>query len=231
MKQSDNAIFLHRINYSETSLIATFYTQTHGLQKFMFQGGKKKGTSLFPLSLCEITFYKRPDSELGKLTEARPSEMLIELFSNPMKATLAFFMADVIKQCLQTDQSDPQLFHFLTRSIHALDGAEDLSSFSTEFLIGFSEQLGVEPQIQDKNCAFFHLQDGDFSDFERLGELVATGSGVLFIQTILRGAKSVSESKQTKKEAFEIMLNYFKLHIPRFNVDQSLGIIHDVLYN
>lgn len=197
----------------------------------MFQGGKKKGTSLFPLSLCEITFYKRPDSELGKLTEARPSEMLIELFSNPMKATLAFFMADVIKQCLQSDQSDPQLFHFLTRSIHALDGAEDLSSFSTEFLIGFSEQLGVEPQIQDKNCVYFHLQDGDFSDFERLGELVATGSGVLFIQTILRGEKSISESKQTKKEAFEIMLSYFKLHIPRFNVDQSLGIIHDVLYN
>lgn len=231
MKQSDNAIFLHRINYSETSLIATFYTQAHGLQKFMFQGGKKKSTSLFPLSVCEITFYKRPDSELGKLTEAHPSEMLIELFSNPMKVTLAFFMADVIKQCLHTDQSDPQLFHFLTRSILALDAAEDVSSFSTEFLIGFSEQLGIEPQIQDKNCTYFHLQDGDFSDFERLGELVATGSGVQFIQTILRGAKSNSESKQTKKEAFEIMLNYFKLHIPRFNVDQSLGIIQDVLYN
>ncbi len=129
MKESDNAIFLHRINYSETSLIATFYTQTHGIQKFMFQGGKKKGTSLFPLSLCEITYYKRPDSELGKLTEARPSDMLIELFSNPMKATLAFFMADVIKQCLQTDQADPQLFHFLTRSIHALDAADDLFFF------------------------------------------------------------------------------------------------------
>lgn len=231
MKQSDNAIFLHRITYSETSLIATFYTQHHGIQKFMFQGGKKKGTSLFPLSLCEITFYKRPDSELGKLTEARSSEILIELFSNPMKATLAFFMADVIKQCLQTDQSDPQVFQFLSRSIHALDKAEDLSYISTEFLIGFSEQLGIEPHLQEKNCTYFHLQDGDFSDFDRLGELVATGAGVEFIQTLLRGSTSISESKQTKKEAFEIMLNYFKLHIPRFNVDQSLAIIHDVLYN
>lgn len=231
MKESDNAIFLHRINYSETSLIATFYTQTHGIQKFMFQGGKKKGTSLFPLSLCEITYYKRPDSELGKLTEARPSDMLIELFSNPMKATLAFFMADVIKQCLQTDQADPQLFHFLTRSIHALDAADDLSSFSTEFLIGFSEQLGIAPQIAEKNCLYFHLQDGDFSDFERLGELVATGEGIQFIQHFLRGSANQIYTKLTKKEAFETMLTYFKLHIPRFNVDSSLAIIHDVLYN
>ncbi len=231
MKESDNAIFLHRINYSETSLITTFYTQTKGIQKFMFQGGKKKGTSLFPLSLCEITCYKRPDSELGKLTEARPSEMLIELFSNPMKATLAFFMADVIKQCLQTDQADPQLFHFLKRSIHALDTADDLSSFSTEFLIGFSEQLGIAPQIAEKNCLYFHLQDGDFSDFERLGELVATGEGIQFIQHYLRGSATKIYTKPTKKEAFETMLTYFKLHIPRFNVDQSLAIIHDVLYN
>ncbi len=231
MKQSDNAIFLHRIHYSETSLIATFYTQNSGIQKFMFQGGKKKGTSLFPLSLCEITFYKRPDSELGKLTEARPSEMLIELFSNPLKATLAFFMADVIKQCLQTDQADEQLYEFLSASVQSLDSAEDLSTFSTEFLIGFSQQLGIEPQIQEQNCSFFHLQDGDFSDFDRRGELVATGEGVQFIQHVLRGTLSENNSKHIRKEAFEVMLNYFKLHIPRFNVDQSLAIIHDVLYH
>lgn len=231
MKQSDNAIFLHRINYSETSLIATFYTKNQGLQKFMFQGGKKKGTSLFPLSLCEITFYKRPDSELGKLTEVHPSEMLIELFSNPMKATLAFFMADVIKQCLQTDQTDAQLFEFLTHSIHALNDANDLSSFSTQFLIGFSQQLGIEPQTQANNCQYFHLQDGDFSNFERMGELVATGDGVQFIQALLRGEEPNIATKKVKTEAFETMLTYFRLHIPRFNVDQSLEIIHDVLYH
>jgi recombinational DNA repair protein (RecF pathway) len=83
--------------------------------------------------------------------------MLIELFSNPLKATLAFFMADVIKQCLQTDQADEQLFEFLSASVQSLDSAEDLSTFSTEFLIGFSQQLGIEPQIQEQNRSFFRI--------------------------------------------------------------------------
>ena len=54
MKLVDEAIFLFRTNYSDTSLIATYYTKEHGLQKFMFKGGKKKSAK------------KKGESSLGR---------------------------------------------------------------------------------------------------------------------------------------------------------------------
>lgn len=230
MKQNDKAIFLHRINYSESSLIVTFYTLENGIQKFIFQGGKKKGQGLFPLSLCDIHYYRRPDSELGKLTAAFPYEMLHGVTQNPLKSTLAFFMVDVLKQCLQTDQSDPALFSFIERSVLILNDQEDLSLFGIIFLVHLAEHMGIEPSIYEDNKRFFHLQDGEFSDFSRIGELVAEGECVELIQTILRRESVDAISKKVRQEALDSMIQYYKLHIPRFDVGKSLEIIHEILY-
>jgi DNA repair protein RecO (recombination protein O) len=230
VKQNDKAIFLHRINYSESSLIVTFYTLESGIQKFIFQGGKKKSQSLFPLSLCDIHYYRRPDSELGKLTDAFPYEMLHTISTNPMKSTLAYFMVDVLKQCLQTDQSDPALFSFVEQRVISLNKETDLTLFGVQFLIEFAKHMGIEPSVEEENKRFFHLQDGEFSDFSRKGELVAEGADVGLIQSLLRKEKATSISKNVRHDALITMIEYYKLHTPRFEVEKSLEIIHEILY-
>ena len=112
MKNTDRAILLNRISYSESSLIVTYYTFENGIQKFIFQGGKKKAHQLFPLSLSEITYYKRPDSDLGKLTSAESYQLLKEVPFNPIKSTIAFFIAEVLLKCLKTEESEKDLFLF-----------------------------------------------------------------------------------------------------------------------
>jgi DNA repair protein RecO (recombination protein O) len=232
VKQNDTAIFLHRIPYSESSLITTFYTLHHGIQKFIFQGGKKKGSALFPISICEITFYRRPDSELGKLTEARALNSLSAIQMDPIRSTITFFVADVLKNCLKTDQPDPQLFHFLEEKILSLNvcNSHELSLFPTQFLIGFALQMGIEPQVPTEVRRYFHPEEGEFSDSERSGELVSSGPGVTLIQQILMD-EATDKGRQARSEAFEIMLTYYKLHIPGFNIDQSLEIVREILYN
>jgi len=232
VKQNDTAIFLHRIHYSESSLIATFYTLHHGIQKFIFQGGKKKGSSLFPLSISEITYYRRPDSELGKLTEAQAIGGLNSILTDPIRSTITFFIADILKNCLKTDQSDPQLFHYLEEKIHLLNScdANELSLYPTAFLTGFALQMGIEPQIPQKVCTYFHLEEGEFSDAERRGELVATGPGIQLIQYLLMEERFDEPGRNARQDAFEVMLSYYKLHIPGFNVDQSLEIVREILY-
>lgn len=231
MKQNDKAIFLHRTNYSESSLIITFYCYQNGIQKFIFQGGKKKGTALFPLSLCEITFYKRSDSNLWKLTDTQSYEILQEIPSNPIKSTIAFFMVDVIKQCLQTDQHDSHLYQFLEKCILDLNKQPELSLFATRFLIDFSRHLGIDPQIQLTNMSYFHLQEGEFSSFDRQGEISASGPAVILIQKMIRKDSLENCSKSDKIEAFDIMVHYYKFHIPKFDIHQSLEVIKEILYN
>ena len=117
MKSTDQAILLNRISYSETSLILTFYTLANGIQKFIFQGGKKKAHQLFPLAISEITFYKRPDSDLGKLTVVESSRILNEVLFNPLKSSVAFFIAEVLQKCLKTEEAEDHLFLFLEEKI------------------------------------------------------------------------------------------------------------------
>lgn len=230
MKKTDHAIFLHRTHFSESSLITTFYTKNNGIQKFIFQGGKKKSVGIFPLALSEIHYYHRPDSELGKLTVTSPLKMLHELNTNPLKATIAFFLADVLRNCLKTDQQDNHLFDFLANRIELLSLSNDLSLFNTQFLIDFTYHLGIEP-IQPSNvCAYFYLQDGSFSDTYRAGEIAAKNEGVALIQELILNKPQTHHSKKTKKEAFETMLTYYKLHLPSFNVTNSLEIIREILY-
>jgi len=165
LKQSAKALFLHKISYSESSLITVFYTREFGLQHFLFQGGKKKAAALYPCALCELTFYKRPDSMLA-----------------------------------------------------------------LNFLIEFAVHLGIEPLTEGTNKRYFYLNEGSFSNVDLTGDLVREGSAVFLIQDILRGGSIEQYLLQDKRIALEIMIRYYELHIPNFNVDRSLTVIREVLY-
>ncbi len=230
MKKTDHAIFLYRTHFSESSLITTFYTKNNGIQKFIFQGGKKKSVGIFPLALSEIHYYHRPDSELGKLTATNPLKMLHELNTNPLKSTIAFFLADVLRNSLKTDQQDHHLFDFLANRIELLSLSDDLSLFNTQFLIDFTYHLGIEPIQPSRICTYFYLQDGSFSDTYRPGEIATKNDGVLLIQELFLNKSQTNYSKKTKTEAFETMLTYYKLHLPSFNISNSLEIIREILY-
>lgn len=229
MKQSDKAIFLNRVSYSESSLIISFFTLKHGLQKFIFQGGKKKAHALFPTSLCEITFYKRPDSELGKLTDATAYEMLFQIQMEPLKSTVAFFMADVLKQCVQSDHPDPHLFHFLEEEIKRLNESSDVSMFPLSFLLNLTIPLGIEPSLDPENKKYFYYEEGEFSDIQRVGELVAKNSSVELIQNLLRNDNSQEANRSQRQSALDTILKYYEIHVPKFDISNSLAIIKQVL--
>lgn len=220
---------MHRISYSESSLITSFFTYKHGLQKFLFQGGKKKAYALFPLSLSEITYYKRPDSELGKLTEASSYESLFQVQVEPVKSTIAFFMADVLKQCVQSEHPDHSLFHFIEEEIRKLNDSSDVSMFPLTFLLNLTVPLGIEPSLDLENKKYFYYEEGEFSDILRSGELLAKDSSVELIQELLRKSGSEKIDKSLRKEAFNTVLRYYEIHIPKFDVSNSLGIIKEVL--
>ncbi len=232
MKQNDSAILLHRVNYSDTSLIVTMYTLHHGVQKFIFQGGKKKATSLFPFSVCEIEYYNRPDSELGKLTSVTSNEAsLANISDNPVKNTIAFFATDILRKCLLTNQADFQLFEFIRSSITRLYQTKDTSLFMVWFLIEFAEQLGIQPNVTSENSPFFNLQEGEFCLFKIPGELIVEGESVKLIQELIRNNEIGPTPKTIRMEALEVMLRYYTLHIPKFNIQKSLEIVRDILYD
>ena len=100
MKLTDDAISIHKSDYSSSSLIATFLTKKNGLQKFIFKGGKKKAHNIFPLALSEITYYGR-NTDLLNLTDVE-SRFPQQLQFNPVKSPFCkhFFIISAIKKAI-----------------------------------------------------------------------------------------------------------------------------------
>lgn len=235
MKLTDKAILLNRISFSESSLILTFYTFENGIQKFIFQGGKKKAHQLFPLSISEITYYKRPDSDLGKLTLIESHRVLNELPFNPIKSTIAFFVAEVLLKCLKTEECEMALFQFLEEKIVQLDKALDLSHFPILFLLDFSLYMGIYPHKENANCRYFNLVEGIIESKEPVGDIYFEGEATQLISKMIdsnnREELVLTSSKKTRDEALQIMIQYYQLHIPQFKELNTLEVIREILYS
>ena len=226
MKTSDKGFLLHRISYSESSLILVFYTQKSGLAKFIFKGGKKKKIAMHPLGLYEIAAFKRPESELGIISTLQWENPSLKLLDKPLKVLICFFLSDVLRQTLQEEQADTGLFNFLENAMQNLNTSQDDKAFPVQFLIEFIQLLGFEPQTME-DPKFFDLSNAAFLTESSGLPNEINGPIVTFLNDMFLMEASDLE---LYKEALPIILKYMKLHLPSFDNEKSLGIIKDILY-
>lgn len=224
MNQVDEGIFLFRTGYSETSLIATFYTRESGIKKFIFRGGKKKAHSLFPMSICDLVYYERRESELVNLTTADPSIHLTFQF-DPIRSSIAFFIAEVTRKCLDSNHKDAELYDFLKVQIIQLNSALDLSNYPIDFMIGFSQRLGFHPLVEgESNC--FNFEDGIIGQFK--GTHGDEGEQIMLIRDRIQHGDQHFR-KELKSKALSTLISYLAYHIPRMEKIETLEIVREVL--
>lgn len=227
MKQTDESIFLHRTAFSDSSLIVTYYTRNSGLRKFVFKGGKKKAHQLFPLSISELTFYGRPESELLQLTSCEATVHTNFQF-DPVKSTIAFFIAECIRKCVHEYDTDLNLFDFLKASVIQLDQLEsEKGLFPVTFLVEFSEMLGMQPLVED-SAAIFDLDEGTIADGAHPGHRSASGPQVQLIAALIKGEEYAS-NKTVREEALKTMMDYYMIHVPRLNQFETYSIVREIL--
>ena len=229
MKHLDEAIFIHRISYSESSLIVTFLTKEHGYHKFLFKGGKKKSHQLYPLSVSEIEFYARKESDLWNVTSAEPA-FVQNIQFEPVKSTIAFFIADILNMVLRGTEKDVSLYNFVRDSIQQLNEEEELGLFPSLFLIGLTKQLGVQPLIEEVDNKWFDLKSGSIGGY-RENDTIST-EGVLvdiIVSKLLDYQRSIELNKLQRQELLRVMLDYYKIHVPGFKEPGTYDIIREIL--
>ena len=228
MRSTDFGIFLHRISYSNTSLIISFYTKENGLKKFIFKGGKKKAHNLFPMAMSELTYYYRKESDLLQLTAAEPA-FPTDFQFDPIKGTIAFFMAEVIRKVVQVDEKDPALFHFLENAVHNLNDSTQSQLIPVLFMIDLAEWLGVQPFIENVAHSHFNLDEGRYEGVIRNQFTIVSGDVADLIKAHILGTDKKTLSKQQRIEALEVMISYFRIHVTGFERIEAYEIIKEVL--
>jgi DNA repair protein RecO len=232
LKAKELGILIDKQTYSESSIVLQFYTLERGFQSFVFKGALKKHKALNQLGLYEFSYFKRPESDLGIIAQLDFAWTPQALFERPQKVLLVFFMTDVLQQTLRYQGADPQLFYFIRDQLVHLETTASERSFPTQFLAQYLMLLGYTPLIEAEQSAIFDLQKGSFCHVSQGGaSCIQDFTLVAFLKAQFWPNEAALFSSAVHKEGLRVLIQYASIHLAHFNLDKTMDILHDTLYD
>lgn len=233
MKFQDRGIVLSRSAYSETSLIVTLFTETYGVQTFLFQGAKKKkGLVLFPLATVDITFYRRSDSQLGKITEIVLAESLNELPFDPVKSSMCFFIVELLQKTQQQGNKETALFYFVWKEAVWLNHTSELTNYPLWFLGAYTRFCGITPAVEQVKPSVFDIKEGKLTTIRPNHLSYIEDQTIHWFEPLLQDEKiiflSLSIPKNDRSVLLTHWLTYYAAHLNGMRSLKSIEIIRTI---
>ncbi len=231
------AIVIHSLRYSEADLIVTLFTKTSGLRTYLQRGilKSKKGkirSSLFqPLMHIEIEANHKNKGTLERIKEARVLTHYNSLHTNVVKSALVFFISDILKNSIQEEETNIDLFEYLETALFWLDSHDIIGNFHITFLIKLTQYLGFFPDTSQLECEYFNMQEGVFQSVSTNpyclnGEHISRFKE--FLGTTFEESMNVRLSKAIRSDILAMLLVYFELHLHGFKKPKSLSVLSEI---
>lgn len=233
MNATCKAIVLRQISYSETSIIVFCFTQDKGVKSFLYKGGKKKrATGILPLKILEISYYQHREDALASINSVQTAVALPDLYLNPIKTSILFFLGEFLNQLLNKIQyTEQHLFEEIEHELIWLNESTEFANYPIFWMIQWIEKLGIKPSLSDGE--YFDIEAARFTHqnpkslFYQKGAEMQTLS-YLFTQERL-SILSYSLTKNERTKIFNTLVDYYRFHIPEFKNFKSIEILQTVL--
>ncbi len=237
MQVKTEAIVLHALKYGEGRIIVNMYTRAEGRLSFIVpvprsDKAKIKKQYLQPLTLLQLECSVRPQQQLQKISEASLLTPLPSLFSDPKKLSIGIFVSEFLYHALKGEQKNVPLFDYLRSSIEWIDGAaSNYANFHIVLLMRMSRLLGFFPNL-DEPGEFFDLRGGTFCTVQPPhGDFLLpqeAGHIRLLMRMDFNSMHVFRLSHTERSRILEILLHYYRLHLPAFPELRSLSVLHEL---
>ena len=240
MLEKTRGIFLHAVKYSETSLIATIYTEAYGRQSFIINGIRSKNSpvkaaAFQPLYLLDLEVYYKDGKEIHRLKNARIIDPYSTIPFDIRKSTQVLFLSEILFKCLREEESNRELFEFIYHSMTFLDLTDSgVGNFHIWFLFKLTLFLGIYPSEDNSKISnFFDLQSALFVSHEPVHNQFADKQlTVLFSRLFDVDFASLEKLNYTHNErrlVLEKLLEFYKIHFDNLGEIRSLSVLKEVL--
>lgn len=235
-----NAIFLHSIKYSETSLIIKVYTELYGVKSYLLKGAYRKNSQfkaniLQPLSNLNMIAYSNNKSQLHTVKEITPVNLFSKSYNNIYKSSILFFLNEMLYNCVKEGELNNDLYTYIINSISELEELEeDYFNFHLVFLLELSAFLGIQPQNNyNTNYKFFNMQEGYFDNMIKPVNTVSNeNTNRVFSQLLTINIKTLDSlviSSSERRDIIVLLIDYYKRHISGFKEVKSHKILETIL--
>lgn len=220
MLQKVKGIVLHHLPFGDTSIIVHLYTDLYGRQSVMIRGarGQKKNRKIslyHPLALLEMELYYKESRDLQSIKEAKPIVPLHGLMTDPLKNTIALFIAEVLYRSIRETESNPDLFSFLSHNIEYFDLQEHGQvNFHLSLLCHLTRYLGFRPHIpKEAHNTYFDLITGSFTLLKPIHQQYVDREASVYLHQIFSSSPAEIETlkipRATRNILIEKLLFYY----------------------
>jgi len=228
-------IVLSQIKFGDTSLIVHIYTQRWGRLGILVPGArtssKNKKAYLFqPLTILELEVYYKPGRDLQKIKEARNHSPFMNLTGDPVKSSIALFLADVLNHSLKEETPNANLFDFLSYHIQYLDIADQgVPNFHLFFLIRLSRYFGFNPGLPDSEGSWFDIPAGQYTDV-RPGHGIALNQHLTSVLARINSLNvadlaTLQLNRQQRRDLLDGLITFYHYHLDGLGEIRSYPVL------
>lgn len=238
MIHKTQALVLHHIKYSDTSIILHAYTEAYGRVGFMIQGVRKKNTrmkiGLFqPLFILDLEMYYKEKRQLQKIKEARIAQPYQSIPHDYRKTSMALFLAELLYKTLQEEEPNAGLYQFIVNHLRVFDlKKQGLANFHLYFMGQLTKYLGFFPQNNFGGThIYFDSNKGQFTPFKpRHNHFLEKPESEIF-HTLLQHSGNQHEDlkipKASRLKLLHTLLDFYYLQNPGIKHINSFEILKE----
>lgn len=239
MLTKTKAIVLHSLKYGDASMIVEMFTESNGRLSFAVRIPKTskarvKKQYFQPLTVLDIEFDYRQKAELQRLRDVRIAMPFVSLPFSPVKLTVALFIAEFLYRVTRGEQQNVLLYQYVENSVAWFDACDKgFANFHLVFMMRLARFLGFYPNLDDyREGCFFDLRSATFTgvaplhpdilmpqESERINQLMRMNYDTMHLFRM---------SHVDRNRITDIILLYYRLHVPQMPELQSLRVVRDL---
>lgn len=232
---------MRTVRYSDRNSILTAYTRQGGRLSFLVPAGTSRAAArlralLMPMGRFECVADIRPGRDIHSIRDVKA--VVLPPVADPLRSTIALFVADMLSTLLKEPMSDPLLFDFIDDALRrlgenrkgmTLEGAA-LLNFHICFLIRLTRFLGIEPDwptylpgaVLDFADGIFRPFPPSHRNFLPPGE---SESASLLGRMNFRNLGHFRMTRFERNTILDRILLYYQTHFPSVGEPSSLSIL------
>jgi len=225
-------VVLQALKHQETSLVLKLFTREKGLITCYIRNGssKKKRTVKWQLlDVVNLDLVHNNRNDFYGIKESAYAFNHSNRYFDPYKLSLTYFIAEMLLKAIsERNVTYPELYEFALKSLEELDQSSNIGLFPVDFLLNMSEVLGIYPKVSP-GADVFNLSEGTIDTHPHGLQSISSPEVLLLGEYISTGRFEVLPNKEQRARMLQLLLDFYKYHVPGFLEIKSLGVLKEVL--
>jgi DNA repair protein RecO (recombination protein O) len=247
MTHKTKGIVLRTVKYSETSVVATIFTEKFGIQTYMVNGVRatqKKGSKAAMMqagAILDMEVYHNELKGMQRIKECNWAVIYQEIFSDIIKNSIAVYVIELLTKTLKQPEANDELFYFCEDSFLFLDQSKiaDAANFALFFSLQLPQFMGFkiqspDPDMEAESEIYLDLREGIFVLDKPIHNFFIQGELVKHTIELLKVVhpdelNEVKLNKEIRKILLTAYQQYYALHLQDFGQMKTMKVLQEVM--